>query len=240
MKEQDLHKRIRQNASIDNTRLANELKELHPELDLSSEKPPQKSITRRVAIFAPLAAAAVVAVVLIPTLLLRGGGYAGSAPESPDSGSAPESPGGSDPQPTEYAEKKLDITVKEYNENNGTSFLYFDYGADAGTVYEYTNRETGELWALTVKYNAEDEIEYRVVADSAPREFTDYFYSACDTDTEITGLSVKWGDSSVGVCALFDYKSYTYCLELKNDGETRLFELIEILISSRALREDNI
>ena len=229
MKEQDLHKRIRQNASNDNMRIVNELKELHPEIGSASEKPRRNSLARKVAIFVPLAAAAVVAVVLIPTLMLQGGEKSGgsiSAPESPDQS-------GDAARPLEYELNKLDTTIKEYNENNGTSFLYFDYGADVGVVYEYTSIKTGDLWALTVNYSAEDEIEYRVVADSAPEIFTERYYSLCDTDTEISGVSVKWGSSFHCVSALFDYESYTYCLDLKNDGRARLFELIEILISSR-------
>ncbi|MCM1367843.1 MAG: hypothetical protein NC184_03420 [Roseburia sp.] len=261
MREQDLHKIIRENGARDNKALAEELKKAHPEISqntgASNTAAKKKSIGRRVAIFAPLASAAVLAVVLIPTLLLRNSGESdgsggwsssGDFDYSGDSGD----PGGSDDfdyvgdpggsggsaQDPAYEKSNLQCTVQEYNELHGTHFLYLDrQGATEYSFAEYTRRSAGGFLGFSVSFkdtNTNDEIEYVVTADAETLAFLAYNISVCTNESTVSDIPIKWGAGYSYTYGIFDFDSYGYYITLKDDPDgTRLFEIAEELLLSQ-------
>ncbi|MBD5131583.1 MAG: hypothetical protein HDT28_03170 [Clostridiales bacterium] len=249
MREQDLHKKIRENKSNDNIALANALKQIHPELAQSenTEKGahPKKSILKRVSIFAPLATAAALAIVLIPSLLLNNdgttnndhnggttsndhtGGTTGGEPLGDSSGG----PG------CEYIPMELDCTVLEYNEANGTSFLYFEWdNVSDYEVTKYKHYATEDFLGLCVSLcnmETNDDIEYVICPDDHPLDFLEYNIWICKKESTVSDCLVKWFTVNGNSYGIFQWDSYDYYITLKNSDESRLFELIEILLLSQ-------
>lgn len=230
MREQELHKKIREDKSNDNRLLAVALKKKHPEImrnaSVKKSASPKMTVAKRVAVFAPLAAAAVLAVVLIPTLMLP----------SDKSGSAPPDEDGlnSSPVVQRYNVTQFDGTVQDYNEINGTDFLFFDWdNVSEYTVTEYSQVTTEAFLGLSVKLkNSEtnDRIEYIICNDAETLEFLEYHIWICNNESTVADSSVKWATVDSDSYGIFNSGGYDYYITAKNSGESRLFELIAILL----------
>lgn len=226
MKEKDLHKIIRDNGGRDNTLLVNALKAQHPELK-SAEAPTRNRRSRKfkslVAVFATMSAAAVAAIVLIPTLLLSNNKHI----EEQDYYT-----GISDI--STYTTTILDCTIQEYNEKNGTDILYLNCeNAIDYMLIQYNEKTTNAFSGLSVRYtdaNTGDRIEYIVCADDSDIYFLQYNKTICTNEQVICGYSVKWTAGNNSAYGIFSYGQYDYHVILKNNNQTRLFELIEELI----------
>lgn len=227
MKEQDLHKLIRENSSNDNKVLADALKKKHPEImlnpDVSNDSPSKKSIAKRIAIFAPLATAAALAVILIPTLLLN----TNDANDGGDLGQFKN----------KYITENLNCTIREYNDLNDTVFLYFEWADTSdNSIIKYSHNNTKEFWGLSVSLNdieTDNRIEYTICTDDSPLDFLEYNISICTKETTVSACSVKWTSLNNNSYGIFNYDSYDYYVTLENDNEVRLFELIDILLSTK-------
>jgi len=216
---------IRENNSQDNRALADALRKQHPEIlrntDANEGASSKKTIVKRVAVFATLAAA-VTAAVLIPTLLLN----TGDATSNPDYVYSPT------PLPV-YKTTELNYTVQEYNDLYNTSFLYFDFSDDyTVTKYSYTDSENFLGLGVSLK-NTEtnDDIEYVICSDTKTLDFLEYNIFICDNESTVSDTKIKWATVNNNSYGIFNFDGYGYYITLKNNpDETRLFELIQILL----------
>lgn len=229
MKEKDLHKIIRNNGGRDNTLLVNALKAQHPEL--KTEQSPMRNRHSRkfkslVAIFATMSAAAVAAIVLIPTLLLTNNKHGKEQDHYIGSPAIPA-----------YTTTILDCTIQEYNEKNGTDILYFNCeNAIDFMIIQYNKKTTNTFLGLSVRYtdaNTDDKIEYIACSDDSDIYFLKYNKILCTNEQVIGGYSVKWTAGNNSAYGIFSYGHYDYHIMLKNNNQTRLFELIQELLPSQ-------
>ena len=226
MREKDLHKYIIESDAHNNDILADSLRKRHPEIKqntaTSTGMSLKKPFAKRIAIFVPLVTAAFLAIVLIPTLLL----HTGKTVDEPNDNQHPID---------EYVISQLDYTVKEYNEINGTNFLYFDWNNVSNyTAIKYINNKTEAFLGLRVSFyntDTDDNIEYTVCSDDSSLDFLAYNISICTNEKAISKYSVKWATANENSYGIFNYDNYNYYITLKNNSdETRLFELIGILL----------
>ena len=228
MKEKNLHKIIRNNSSIDNSALANALRKKHPEIarstPASNNKSIKKSIAKRIAIFAPPVIAAVLAIILIPTILLN----CTNTPDDKKSCTSMES---------DYTLSQVDYTVKEYNDIYGTNFLYFDWSNTTKyIVTEFSQLKTKEFLGLGVNISNEetgDNITYVICAKGHSLDFLENNIRKCKNERMVSECSVKWITDDYNTYGIFLWNDYDYYITIKGNNETRLFELIEILLSSQ-------
>lgn len=230
LKEQDLHELIQKNSSYDNKSLANALKQLHPEIfqnSISNKDVSSKSrIKKRIAIFAPLATAGVLAVVLIPTLLLNGGSTGAPGNEYT-------------PPPIKYTISELDCTVQEYNELYNTKLLYLNWiDTTDYSVIKYSSVDNDEFLGLSVrlkKTDANDYIEYVISSDSDKLIFLKQTIIICNNESSVLNYTVKWVVQNNNSYGIFEFDGYSYYVTLKeNTDETKLFEYIEELLLSQS------
>ena len=234
LKEKDFHKIIQESSSKDNRALADRLRSTHPELVRNANAckgiPSKKSISKRIAIFAPLATVAVLAIFLIPTLLV----YTGNTTGSGDSSNIGHTPAPSH----KYETSELNCTVKEYNELYNTNFLYFDFiDVFDYAVTQYNSASSRVFMGLGVSLNntkTNDDIEYYICSDADSLGFLEYNIKICINESMILENSIKWTTADNNSYGIFYYDGYGYYITLKNNpNETRLFELIEILLLSQ-------
>lgn len=230
LKEQDLHELIQKNSSYDNKSLANALKQQHPEVFQNSisnkDASSKNSIKKRIAIFAPLAAAGILAVVLIPTLLLNGGSTGTSGKEYT-------------PPPIKYTISELDCTVQEYNELFNTRLLYINWTETTDySVIKYNSVDNDKFLGLSVRLkNTEtnDNIEYVISSDTDRLIFLKQNIMICNNESIVMNYTVKWTTQNNNSYGIFYFEGYGYYVTLKdNPDETRLFEYIETLLLSQS------
>ncbi len=239
MREKDLHKIIREESSNDNTKLYNAIAEKHPELTQKAAKPEHKPRNNLAvvlaAVFAPVSAAVLAAVILIPTLVLRNGSL-NERPGTSGTGFPTEDSSFITQSGLQYDYTNMNYTVKKYNEVYGTDFLYFDTESLVEyRVTEFSHKNTdaflGLRTILTDRTTGYD-IEYTVCKAKAPLDFLVYGICVCTNTATVSDCSVKWAVAKGNSYGIFDYDGYSYYITLKsNPDETRLFELIEILLS---------
>lgn len=259
MREKDLHKIIRDDAE-NNAALERALKQRHPELKSDTAQPRKHARKRLVVVFAPLTAAAVLALVLIPTILLSGGDlsdlpngsdashapssdFEDASPQSPNSGvqdgapnAANGTPGDSSAASRDYQPIIQGYALQDYNVIHNTSFLCFDFPAADNTLVEYRNTITQAVLGLQVSLidaTSGDNIQYVICADPSRLDFLEYNISVCKNEQNVNGYQVKWGEVNNNAYGIFDYGNYGYYVTLKNNNRSRLFELIQQLIKDR-------
>lgn len=225
MREQEFHKIIRENSSNNNKALADALRKKHPgisyEPNTDTEMKSKKLIKRRIAIFAPLATVAAIAIVLIPTLLFNTNDTPNKDLERPV---------------CEYKIEEMDYTIQEYNDINNTEFLYFNWANTSNyTLTRYIHINTQAFLGLSVRLNnieTGDKIEYTICNEDKPLDFLEYNISICTNENAVSDSTVKWAFVNGNSYGIFNWNNYNYYLTLKNDSEARLFELIEIMLLS--------
>ncbi|MCH5155733.1 MAG: hypothetical protein J1F69_03925 [Clostridiales bacterium] len=238
MKEKDLHKIIRETGSEDNDILYKALAEEHPELkrEVSADKsaPAKRSVAWRTAVFASLAVSLVLNVGLTTALTTTIISTELNSDKTKDDNSGQNSPSFT----RDYTTELWDCTVNEYNEKNGTSFLCFDLDSvDGCYVVEYTHVKTGEFLGLKAKVcltDADEVINYVICPDNYMLSFLNYNVRICKNEATVAGHSVKWAAKYRESLGIFSHNGYDYYFTLQEkEDETRLFELIEILLESQ-------
>lgn len=223
MKAKDFHKIIRDTNACDNSSMAESLKADNP--DVFSKKEiicaKQQRFKRRLAIFAPLAAVACLACILIPSILF-------TRKPDPDSGNYYC-------YASEYSFVYSDKTLKEISMETD-NILYFDWyniGSDCITSI-YTLNDTNKMICINesiFNLETEDYIDLYVSPTKYVLDIFETIIDGCVSTTTIDNIKIKYCTDTENAYCIFTYRSYTYYLTLMYNTDTqRLFSLIDELL----------
>ena len=166
-------------------------------------------------------AAVVLCAIIIPVCMLNsgngGGGVNSNVPNIP------------------YQVIDSELTVKEYNEANGTNFLYFDWYDSVECKTElYVSIETQELWVIEETWGSDSNgsIELSAIINGSKISYYSHFMSFCINETLIGSCTVNWNISEDGKTfyAAFLHDNIKYCLFVETfDTEPPFGLLYELL-----------
>ncbi len=215
--ERKLHKMIQKQGEKSKEHVMNELLARYPQYAVQPEKT-KTPLRKRIAIFAPVATAAVCLAVILPCVFLLPGGDNGNATGD----------GSRYCRQSEYESGFVDYTIKEYNATNGTDIKYFylDGKAENYTNSEYIDKKTHEtlmLEEVVVCMEYAVEMTEWVSPINIRMDLFDTPSLICSRKKKINGQDIAWGYSMDDIYFMFNTKEYRYCVQIRTVGGTDKF-----------------
>lgn len=190
---------------------------LKPTLDISDLKPTVASSAKKKSLIASLVVACVLIVCLTITLpiVLKDDGSGDRYCQSSD-----------------YTEKQLDCTLKDYSTQNSLPLLNIDWYAVAEDVetYKYVNvndfndviylsegilnGETGEMVNLSI-----------VNINTHVKDF-EFFHNYCTNEYTVKDVKIYWRVGNQFSLAMFEYQGYRYYIEIDEPNREDLIKKI--------------
>lgn len=138
---------------------------------------------------------------------------------------------------TQYTAEDLGQTLKEYSVAHNNELLYVDWYDVAGslttTEYGYNNKDKNDVIYFKESIISGDTGETVIlsVTDNKTRVdiFNKYYNGEITAESKIKEIVVRWKNVSLRSTAIFEYKNYTYIIEL-DGSQARLTEIIETML----------
>lgn len=201
------------------------LKEMHPELFPVVEKSEKKKFNKKwIGLIVPTASVAAGLAIVLPIVLV--GNNAVVPPPSRDRYCSS----------SEYTLRPVEQTIKQYNEDSGECYCYFDWYDISEDIYSfyYEDNITKEVLGVSESmYNMELEIniDLKATPKNIYLESLEIKNDTIKNETIINGDIVKWNIIGEDILCMVEHDDYRYYVTLYySNDENQLFTLIEELL----------